>query len=508
MDILIIAALVLGSVCVGLVVGLGMKRIADIRRKNVAMSEAELILDQAREEQRKIVLEAKEEALQNRREGESELRDRRSELRNMERRVESREENVEGRAKNLDKRERRNVEREKEIEIIAAEVETLQNSKVQELEKIADLTVDEAKDIVIREAEDDAKHELTVRYRNLEEEARNEANEKARFILSQSIQRLASDVVSEVTVSTVPIPSDDMKGRLIGREGRNIRSIEKNTGVDLIIDDTPEAVTLSCFDPVRREVARMAILKLVADGRIHPARIEDMVSKSQKEVEEAIWKHGEAAVIETEVRGLHPEIIKLVGRLKYRYSYGENVLMHSLEVSHLAGLMAAEIGANVKVAKVGGLLHDLGKAMSHEIEGPHAEIGADIAKKYSVSRRVCSCIADHHDDEMTSVESFLVAAADAISAARPGSRSDTVENYIKRMEELESVASDFEGVEKCFAIQAGREVRVMVEPDEMDDLSSGNLARNIVRNIEEKLSYPGQIKVVVIREKRSIEYAK
>ena len=447
MDILIIAALVLGSLCVGLVVGLGVKRIADIRRKNVAMSEAELILDQAREEQRKIVLEAKEEALQNRREGESELRERRSELRNLERRVESREENVEGRAKNLDKRERRNVEREKEIEIIAAEVETLQNSKVQELEKIADLTVDEAKDIVIREAEDDAKHELTVRYRNLEEEARNEANEKARFILSQSIQRLASDVVSEVTVSTVPIPSDDMKGRLIGREGRNIRSIEKNTGVDLIIDDTPEAVTLSCFDPVRREVARMAIVKLVADGRIHPARIEDMVNKSQKEVEEAIWKHGEAAVIETEVRGLHPEIIKLVGRLKYRYSYGENVLMHSLEVSHLAGLMAAEIGANVKVAKVGGLLHDLGKAMSHEIEGPHAEIGADIAKKYSVSRRVCSCIAEHHDDEMTSVESFLVAAADAISAARPGSRSDTVENYIKRMEELESVASDFEGVE-------------------------------------------------------------
>ena len=349
---------------------------------------------------------------------------------------------------------------------------------------------------------------MTVRYRNLEEEALNEANEKARFILSQSIQRLASDVVSEVTVSTVPIPSDDMKGRLIGREGRNIRSIEKNTGVDLIIDDTPEAVTLSCFDPVRREVARMAIVKLVADGRIHPARIEDMVSKSQKEVEEAIWKHGEAAVIETEVRGLHPEIIKLVGRLKYRYSYGENVLMHSLEVSHLAGLMAAEIGANVKVAKVGGLLHDLGKAMSHEIEGPHAEIGADIAKKYSVSRRVCSCIAEHHDDEMTSVESFLVAAADAISAARPGSRSDTVENYIKRMQELESVASDFEGVEKCFAIQAGREVRVMVEPDEMDDLSSGNLARNIVKSIEEKLAYPGQIKVVVIREKRSIEYAK
>ena len=508
MDTIIIAALVLGSLGVGLGIGLGLKKTADIRRKNVAMSEAELIVDQAKEEQRKIILEAKEEALKNRREGESELRERRSELRNLERRVEGREENVEGRAKNIDKRERRNVEREKEIEVVATEVQTLQDRKLQELEKIADLTVDEAKDIVVREAEDDAKHELTVRYRNLEEEARNEANEKARFILSQSIQRLASDVVSEATVSTVPIPSDEMKGRLIGREGRNIRSIEKNTGVDLIIDDTPEAVTLSCFDPVRREVARLAITKLVADGRIHPARIEDMVNKSQKEVEEAIWKHGESAIIETEIRGLHPELIKLVGRLKYRYSYGENVLMHCLEVSHLAGLMASEIGANVKVAKVGGLLHDLGKALSHEIEGPHAEIGADMAKKYSVSRRVCTCIAEHHDDEMSSVESFLVAAADAISAARPGSRSDTVENYMKRMEELESVAGNFKGVEKCFAIQAGREVRVMVEPDSLDDVSSDSLARDIVKSIEEKLAYPGQIKVVVIREKRSIEYAR
>jgi len=507
-DTIIIAALVLGSLGVGLGIGLGLKKTADIRRKNVAMSEAELIVDQAKEEQRKIILEAKEEALKNRREGESELRERRSELRNLERRVEGREENVEGRAKNIDKRERRNVEREKEIEVVATEVQTLQDRKLQELEKIADLTVDEAKDIVVREAEDDAKHELTVRYRNLEEEARNEANEKARFILSQSIQRLASDVVSEATVSTVPIPSDEMKGRLIGREGRNIRSIEKNTGVDLIIDDTPEAVTLSCFDPVRREVARLAITKLVADGRIHPARIEDMVNKSQKEVEEAIWKHGESAIIETEIRGLHPELIKLVGRLKYRYSYGENVLMHCLEVSHLAGLMASEIGANVKVAKVGGLLHDLGKALSHEIEGPHAEIGADMAKKYSVSRRVCTCIAEHHDDEMSSVESFLVAAADAISAARPGSRSDTVENYMKRMEELESVAGNFKGVEKCFAIQAGREVRVMVEPDSLDDVSSDSLARDIVKSIEEKLAYPGQIKVVVIREKRSIEYAR
>ena len=508
MDILTVATSVLGSLCVGLVLGWVLKKGADNRKRKVAMSEAELILDQAREEQRTILIEGKKETLQNKREGEADLRDRRSELRNLERRVESREEIVEGRVKNLDKRERRNVEREKEVESMMIDAETLQHRKLNELEKIADLTVDEATDIVVRQAEDDAKHELTVKYRNLEEEARNEANEKARFILSQSIQRLASDVVSEATVSSVPIPSDDMKGRLIGREGRNIRAIEKNTGVDLIIDDTPNAVTISCFDPVRREIARLAITKLVADGRIHPARIEDMVSKSHKEVEETIWKHGEAAIIETEVRGLHPELIKLVGRLKYRYSYGENVLMHCLEVSHLAGLMAAEIGANVKVAKVGGLLHDLGKALSHEIEGPHAEIGADVAKKYNVSRTVCTCIAEHHDDEMSSVESFLVAAADAISAARPGSRSDTAENYMKRMEELEAVAGNFQGVEKCFAIQAGREVRVMVEPDSMDDVSSSKLARDIVKSIEEKLAYPGQIKVVVIREKRSVEFAK
>ena len=278
--------------------------------------------------------------------------------------------------------------------------------------------------------------------------------------------------------------------------------------MDLIIDDTPEAVTLSCFDPVRREIARLAVTKLVADGRIHPARIEDMTQKAREEVEESIWKSGEEAVLEADVRGLHPEIIRLVGRLKYRYSYGENVLMHCLEVSHLAGLMAAEVGANIKVAKVGGLLHDVGKALSHEIEGPHAEIGADIAKKYNVSRRVCTCIAEHHDDEMSSVESFLVAAADALSAARPGSRRDTVENYVKRMEELEEVASSFEGIERCFAIQAGREVRIMVEPESIDDVSATTLARNIVKNIEEKLVYPGQIKVVVIRERRAVEYAR
>ena len=508
LDLIILAIAVPSSLIIGAVIGLVFRHIQGFFGKKAAIAGAESILVKAREERRAMLLEAQEEILQSRREGESEVRERRSELRMVERRVSNREENVEGRARNLEKRENRTTEREKEIEVLYSDAEKVKDQQVIKLEAVADLSMDEARDFITRQAEDDISHELAIKYRDMEEEARTEANDKARMVLGQAIQRLASDVVSEATVSRVPLSSDDMKGRLIGREGRNIRAIEAATGVDLIIDDTPEAVTLSCFDPVRREIARLAITKLVADGRIHPARIEDMTRKATEEVEESIWKSGEDAVLEADVRGLHREIIRLVGRLKYRYSYGENVLMHCLEVSHLAGLMAAEIGANVKVAKVGGLLHDIGKALSHEIEGPHAQIGADIAQKYNVSRRIYSCIAEHHDDEMTSVESFLVAAADALSAARPGSRRDTVENYIKRMEELEEVAGSFEGIEKCFAIQAGREVRIMVEPESIDDVSASTLARDVVKSIEEKLAYPGQIKVVVIREKRSIEYAR
>jgi ribonuclease Y len=299
-----------------------------------------------------------------------------------------------------------------------------------------------------------------------------------------------------------------MKGRLIGREGRNIRAIEKHTGVDLIIDDTPEAVTISCFDPIRREVARLALSKLIADGRIHPARIEEMVNRSEKEVADAIWKSGEEAVFDVGVRGLNPEVIKLLGRLRYRYSYGENVLQHSIEVAHVAGMLASEIGANVKVAKTGGLLHDIGKALTHEVEGPHAEIGAEVGKKYSVPANICACIAEHHDDVMSSPEAFLVSAADAISAARPGARKDTVENYIKRLQALEEVGMGFEGVDKCFAIQAGREIRVMVKPQDVDDVAASKMARDIVKKIEDTLVYPGQIKVTVIRESRNIEYAR
>ena len=508
MDITMIAIAGLISLIVGTVFGISVRRLQTFRSKVAARSEAERILEQALEEQRKILLEAKEESLKVQKDGDDELKERRSEVRRIERRVANREENAEKRSQNLERRERTLNGREKEIEDLYEEAKGVKSQSLQQLETVADMTMDDAKDTIMTTAEGDFHHELALKYRDMEESAKNEANDKARMILGQAIQRLASDVVSEATVSTVPIPSDDMKGRLIGREGRNIRSIERNTGVDLIIDDTPEAITLSCFDPVRREVARLAVSKLVSDGRIHPARIEDMVKKSQEEVEETIWKSGESAVLEADVRGLHPELIRLLGRLKYRFSYGENVLMHCLEVAHLAGLMAAEVGANVKVAKVGGLLHDIGKALSHEIEGPHAEIGADIAKKHKVSHRVTTCIAEHHDDEMSSVESFIVAAADALSAARPGSRKDTVENYVKRMEELEEVAGDFEGVEKCFAIQAGREVRIMVEPDSVDDVSATTLARDVVKNIEEKLAYPGQIKVVVIREKRSVEYAR
>jgi len=299
-----------------------------------------------------------------------------------------------------------------------------------------------------------------------------------------------------------------MKGRLIGREGRNIRAIEKTTGVDLIIDDTPEAVTISCFDPIRREIARVAVTKLVADGRIHPARIEEMVERAATEVEASIWKNGQDAVFDAGLRGLNPEIVKLVGRLKYRYSYGENVLQHSLEVAHLSGMIAAEVGANINLAKTGGLLHDIGKALTHEVEGPHAEIGAEVAAKYNVSPNVTACIAEHHDDVMSSTEAFIVAAADAISAARPGARSDTVENYVKRLEALEDVARAFDGVEKCFALQAGREVRVMVKPESVDDVTASQLARDIVKKIEKTLVYPGQIKVMVIRESRAVEYAR
>ena len=509
MDTIIVAILaVLGGLVLGVITGYFGRRLAYGRRYEASQSEASRILEDVREQKRAILIEAKEEALKARSAGEAELREQRSEVHEMERRLSNREENLERRASNLERREKSLAQKEQGAEQLQAELEEVRQKELQQLEAISDLSVSDAKAQLMQRAEEDIQHELALRYRDMEEQAREEANEKARRILSGSIHRLAAEVVSEVTVTTVPLPSDDMKGRLIGREGRNIRAIEKTTGVDLIIDDTPEAVTLSCFDPIRREVARSAITKLIADGRIHPARIEEMVAKAEKEVADTIWKSGEEVVLDTGVRGLNPELIKLMGRLKYRYSYGENVLQHSLEVSHLAGMIAAEAGADVKVAKAGGLLHDIGKALTHEVEGPHADIGAEVAAKHNVSSAVHACIAEHHNDEPSTAESFIVAAADAISAARPGARRDTVENYVKRLEALEDVGRTFDGVEKCFAIQAGREVRVMVKPQAIDDVAASKMARDIVKKIEETLVYPGQIKVTVIRESRTVEYAR
>ena len=509
MEITIIAILaVLGGLIVGGIGGYLGRRVTNSKRYDEAQSEAARLLEEATKQQRGVLIEAKEEALKIRSAGESELREGRSELQRMERRLSNREENVEGRANNLERRERTLAQKANEAEQLDAQLQELKEKGLQRLEEISELSVADAKHQLMRRAEEDIQHELARKYRDLEQQAHEEASSKARNVLAQSIHRLAAEVVSEVTITTVPLPSDDMKGRLIGREGRNIRAIEKSTGVDLIIDDTPEAVTLSCFDPVRREVARLGVTKLIADGRIHPARIEEMVAKAEKEVEESIWKSGEQAVFDIGVRGLHPEVIKLLGRLKYRFSYGENVLQHSLEVAYLARMIASEIGANVKVATAGGLLHDLGKALTHEVEGPHAEIGADVATRYNVGQAVIACIAEHHNDDMSSTEAFIVSAADAISAARPDARKDTVENYIKRLEALEEVGRAFDGVERCFAIQAGREMRVIVEPQSVDDITASKMARDIVKKIEETLTYPGQIKVTVIRESRSVEYAR
>jgi ribonuclease Y len=478
------------------------------RRYDAAKQNASLVLEEAGEEKRRLLIEAREEALQFRSAGETELRERRAELQHAERRLSNREENDDRRASNIERREKELDQKEEATESLKTELDDLKQEELQRLEAISTLSMSEAQDQLMHRAEQEIEHELAVRYRDIEERARDEAQEKSRNILAGAIQRLASDVVSEVTLTTVPLPSDDMKGRLIGREGRNIRAIEKATGVDLIIDDTPEAVTISCFDPIRREVARLALSKLVTDGRIHPARVEDMVAKTEKDLQETIRKAGDNTVRDVGVRGLNKEVIQLLGRLQYRFSYGENVLQHSVEVAHLAAAMAAEIGANVRVAKMGGLLHDIGKALTHEVEGPHAEIGAEVATKNKVPKAVVAAIAEHHDDDHSSPESFLVAAADAISAARPGARRDTVEHYLKRLQALEQVGMAFEGVEKCYAIQAGREIRILVKPEDIDDLAANNMARNVVKKIEQELTYPGQIKVTVIRENRSVEYAR
>jgi ribonuclease Y len=466
------------------------------------------VVTRAEEESRRIILGAQEEVVRLRSSAEQEIKDQRQEVNQLERRFLQREEQLERKIEAQEQSQSSLAIRESQVQEAFNEVEALKEQQRQALEETAGLSTAEARQMVIKRGEEEAQHDLSRRYYELEKEFKERADDSARRIITTAINRLATDVVSETTTSVVSLPNDEMKGRLIGREGRNIRTLENLTGVDVLIDDTPEVVTVSCFDPIRREVAKLALEKLVADGRIQPARIEDMVNRAQTEIEQTVWQAGEQATFEVGVSGVHPDLIKLLGQLKYRYSYGENVLKHSIEVCLLSGMLAAEAGADVQIAKTGGLLHDIGKAVTHEVSGPHAEIGADIADKHGVNYGSMRGIREHHSDEHETIESFLVATADAISAARPGARKESLELYVKRLKDLENVATGFDGVERAFAIQAGREVRVMVKPTDMDDVESAALARNIARKVEEDLVFPGQIKVTVIREIRNVEFAR
>ncbi|MGQ9703348.1 MAG: ribonuclease Y [Actinomycetota bacterium] len=503
----------IAALLIGLVAGyLGRKIIAESKISS-AKEEAKKIIEEANRvsenKKREALLEAKDEIFAMRSEVEREIKNRRSELQRLERRLLQREEQMDNRSENLEKREKALAEKEARLNALQSEAErTLQEQKEQ-LERIAGLSREEAKQILLAQVEEESKREAAQILKRMEMKVREEADKRAKNIIANAIQRCASDHVAETTVSVVPLPNDEMKGRIIGREGRNIRTFETLTGINLIIDDTPEAVILSSFDPVRREIARLTLERLIADGRIQPARIEEMYEKAKAEVEAEIKEIGEQAVFEVGIHGVNPELMRVLGRLKYRTSYGQNVLKHSLEVAHLAGVMAAELGTDIKLAKRAGLLHDIGKAIDHEVEGSHAIIGAELAKRLKESPAVVHAIEAHHGEvQPQTIEAVLVQAADAISAARPGARRETLESYIKRLEKLETIADSFEGVESSYALQAGREIRVMVKSDVIDDLGCVTLSREIARQIEDELEYPGQIKITVVREKRVVDYAK
>lgn len=502
--IVVIVALIVGAA-----IGYAIYAILAQQRVRSAEGTAQKLVLEAQAKEKEILLDAKDEALKMRNTAEAENKERRKEIDRQEKRVLQKEESLDRKSETYERKERQLAQKEQKLDEAREQADKLRQQQAEALERIAELSRENAKALLISQVETEVKADVERRVRDMETQIKAEADMRAQKIVGMAIQRCAADVVAETTVSVVNLPNEDMKGRIIGKEGRNIRALEAATGVDLIIDDTPEAVILSSFDPVRREVARVALGKLILDGRIHPARIEEVVGKARQEVEQAIREAGERAAFDAGVHGLHSDLIKLMGRLKFRTSYGQNVLHHSVEVSYLCATMAAEMGANVQVAREGGLLHDIGKAVDHEVEGPHALIGADICKRLGKSDRIVHTIAAHHGEvEPQTIEDFIVAAGDAISAARPGARRETVSTYIKRLEALEEIANSFPGVERSYAIQAGRELRIAVKPDEVDDLNSLRVARDIARRIEENLEYPGQIRVTVIREKRVVEIAK
>ncbi len=512
MGVIDIISILLG-IAVGIIAGYFVRKNIYESKIGQANSEADRIIKQAEDDSKRIhkekLLEAQEEIHKLRTESERENKERRSDLQKFERRVIQKEEILDKKLQNLEQKETSLGDKLKNVAKKEEEIEAIKTQQLEKLESISGITSDKAKEIILTNAERDVRREMSIMIKEIESQAKEEAEKKSREIIGYAIQKCAADHVAETTVTVVNLPNDEMKGRIIGRERRNIRTLETLTGIDLIIDDTPEAVILSGFDPIRREVARIALEKLIADGRIHPARIEEMVDKARKEVENIIKEYGEQAAFETGVHGLHPELVKLLGRLNYRTSYGQNVLKHSIEVAHIAGIMAAEIGADIRLAKRAGLLHDIGKAVDHEMEGTHVEIGMDLLKRYKESKEVIHAMSTHHGDyEPQTIEAVLVTAADAISAARPGARRETLEAYIRRLEKLEEIANSYEGVDKSFAIQAGREIRIMVKPENVSDEDIHLLARDMTKRIEDELEYPGQIKVSIIRETRAIEYAK